>query len=56
MGVERIGQIAESLVATDGCGHTRRMSLGTTGQQQTIEGTLGTIADVVAANKFTALP
>ncbi|PYJ02832.1 MAG: uroporphyrinogen-III C-methyltransferase [Verrucomicrobia bacterium] len=56
MGVERIRQIAESLVADgmDAATPVGMVRWGTTGQQQTIEGTLGTIADVVAANKFTA--
>jgi len=56
MGVERIGPIAESLV-THGMDKATPVGMvrwGTTGQQQSIEGTLGTIADLVAEKKFTA--
>jgi uroporphyrinogen III methyltransferase/synthase len=56
MGVERIRQIAESLV-THGMDKATPVGMvrwGTTGQQQSIEGTLGTIADVVAETKFAA--
>ncbi|MBC8002907.1 MAG: uroporphyrinogen-III C-methyltransferase, partial [Opitutaceae bacterium] len=56
MGVERIGQIADSLVANGMSARTpvAMVRWGTTGQQQTIEGTLATIADVVTKNKFAA--
>src|SRR5882672_7010392 len=56
MGVERIRQIAESLVAhgMDKATPVGMVRWGTTGQQQSIEGTLGTIADVVTREKFTA--
>jgi uroporphyrinogen III methyltransferase/synthase len=56
MGVERIRQLAQSLVdhgmpATTPVGMVR---WGTTGQQQSIEGTLATIADVVEKTQFKA--
>ena len=56
MGVERIGQIAERLIAQ---GMSKDVSVamvrwGTTGQQKTIQGTLATIADVVKETRFTA--
>jgi uroporphyrinogen III methyltransferase / synthase len=56
MGVERIGQVAQSLMQH---GMSRETPVGmvrwgTTGRQQSIEGTLGTIADVVAEQKFAA--
>lgn len=56
MGVERIGQLAESLVkhgmaATTPVGMVR---WGTTGQQESIEGTLGTIARIVEKDGFKA--
>ena len=56
MGVERIGQIADSLVANGMSAKTpvAMVRWGTTGRQQTIEGTLATIAEVVTKNKFTA--
>jgi len=56
MGVERIRQIAESLVAhgMDKATPVGMVRWGTTGRQQSIEGTLGTIADIVAREKFTA--
>lgn len=56
MGVERIGEIARSLVAAGMSAATPvgMIRWGTTGRQQTIEGTLGTIAAVVAEKKFTA--
>jgi len=56
MGVERIGQIAQSLVAhgMDAGTPVSMVRWGTTGRQQSIEGTLGTIADVVAKAEFTA--
>src|SRR6266536_817017 len=56
MGVERIRQIAESLVAhgMDAATPVGMVHWGTTGRQRSIEGTLGTIAEVVAASKFTA--
>ncbi len=56
MGVERIRQISESLVANGMSSETpvAMVRWGTTGQQQTIEGTLKTIADIVAEKKFSA--
>ena len=56
MGVERIRQIANSLVAhgMDKATPVGMVRWGTTGRQQSIDGTLGTIADVVAERKFTA--
>jgi len=56
MGVERIRDIAEKLVAHGMSAATpvAMVRWGTTGQQQSIEGTLATIADVVAKNKFSA--
>ena len=56
MGVERIRQIAESLVAhgMDKATPVGMVRWGTTGRQQSIEGTLGTIADVVSREKFSA--
>ncbi|HEY0455339.1 MAG TPA: uroporphyrinogen-III C-methyltransferase [Verrucomicrobiae bacterium] len=54
MGVERIRQIAESLAANGMSIETPvgMVRWGTTGQQQTIQGTLGTIADIAAKNNF----
>ncbi len=56
MGVERIRQIAEQLVANGMAADTPvgMVRWGTTGRQQSIEGTLATIADVVAEKKFAA--
>ncbi len=56
MGVERIRQIAASLVAHGMAAATPvgMVRWGTTGQQESIEGTLGTIADVVEEKKFKA--
>ena len=56
MGVERIRQIAESLIAHGMAASTPvgMVRWGTTGQQQSIHGTLATIADIVAEQKFTA--
>ena len=56
MGVERIRQIAESLMAhgMDKATPVGMVRWGTTGRQQSIEGTLATIADVAAKEKFTA--
>ncbi|MDB6124578.1 MAG: uroporphyrin-III C-methyltransferase [Pedosphaera sp.] len=56
MGVERIRQISESLVANGMPSKTpvAMVRWGTTGQQQSIEGTLATIADVVDKAKFSA--
>jgi len=56
MGVERIRQIAASLVehGMDKATPVGMIRWGTTGRQQSIEGTLGTIADIVAEKKFTA--
>jgi uroporphyrinogen III methyltransferase/synthase len=56
MGVERIGRIAESLVA-NGMPATTPVAMvrwGTTGQQQSIQGTLATIAGIVAETEFAA--
>lgn len=56
MGVERIRDIAGELVR-HGMPDTTPVAMvrwGTTGRQRSIEGTLATIADVVAAEKFTA--
>ena len=56
MGVERIRQIAETLVA-NGMPATTPVAMvrwGTTGQQQSIDGSLATIADMVEKAKFTA--
>ena len=56
MGVERIRQIAEALV-THGMPSTTPVGMvrwGTTGRQRSIQGTLATIADVVATENFTA--
>jgi uroporphyrinogen III methyltransferase/synthase len=56
MGVERIRKIAEQLVA-NGLAPTTPVGMvrwGTTGRQQSIEGTLATIADIVTKKKFTA--
>ena len=56
MGVERIRQISESLVANGMSAKTpvAMIRWGTTGQQQSIEGTLANIADVVEKTKFSA--
>ncbi|MBI5772812.1 MAG: uroporphyrinogen-III C-methyltransferase [Verrucomicrobia bacterium] len=56
MGVERIRQIAGQLVAHGMSAATpvAMVRWGTTGRQQSIEGTLATIADVVEKEKFTA--
>lgn len=56
MGVERIGQIAESLVSNGMPAATpvAMVRWGTTGRQQSIEGTLATIANVVTERKFAA--
>ena len=56
MGVERIRRIAEQLI-THGMAPGTPVALvrwGTTGRQQSIEGTLANIADVVERAKFTA--
>jgi uroporphyrinogen III methyltransferase/synthase len=56
MGVSRIREIASQLVA-NGLPATTPIAMvrwGTTGRQQSIEGTLATIADVVEKSKFTA--
>lgn len=56
MGVERIRHNAESLIAA-GMPSTTPVGMvrwGTTGRQKSIEGTLGTIADVVAQTNFEA--
>jgi uroporphyrinogen III methyltransferase/synthase len=56
MGVERIANIAGALMQHGMAAATpvAMVRWGTTGQQQTIEGTLGTIAGIVAEKKFTA--
>lgn len=56
MGVERIRQIAAELVAHGMKADTgvAMVRWGTTGRQQTIEGTLATIGDVAEAAKFSA--
>jgi len=56
MGVERIRQIAEQFVANGMAAETpvAMVRWGTTGRQQSIEGTLATIAEVVEKKKFTA--
>ena len=56
MGVERIRQLAETLVA-NGLPATTPVGMvrwGTTGRQESIDGTLATIADLVEQKKFTA--
>jgi uroporphyrinogen III methyltransferase/synthase len=56
MGVERIRQIAESLIAhgMDKDTAVGMVRWGTTGRQQSIEATLGTIADTAEKEKFAA--
>jgi uroporphyrinogen III methyltransferase/synthase len=56
MGVERIRQIAESLIAHGMAKETPvgMIRWGTTARQEVIAGTLATIADVVAEKKFAA--
>ncbi|NDA68447.1 MAG: uroporphyrinogen-III C-methyltransferase, partial [Verrucomicrobia bacterium] len=56
MGVERIRRIGEQLIAHGMAADTpvALVRWGTTGRQQSIEGTLATIADVVEQAKFTA--
>jgi uroporphyrinogen III methyltransferase/synthase len=56
MGVERIGRIADSFVKEGMAASTpvAMVRWGTTGRQQTIQGTLATIASVVAEKKFSA--
>src|SRR4051794_8708389 len=56
MGVQRIREIAEQLVANGMAANTpvAMVRWGTTGQQQSIEGTLKTIAEVVEKSKFSA--
>jgi len=56
MGVERIRQLAERLVQNGMSAQTpvAMVRWGTTGRQQSIEGTLGTIADVVEKQQFSA--
>src|SRR5438874_3386494 len=54
MGTDRIGQIAQTLV-THGMSPAVPVAMirwGTTGRQQSIEGTLGTIAEVAAKEKI----
>ncbi|MCI0744957.1 MAG: uroporphyrinogen-III C-methyltransferase [Verrucomicrobia subdivision 3 bacterium] len=56
MGVERIRQIAQSLVDHGMAAGTPTAMVrwGTTGQQESIEGTLGTIADLAEKRQFKA--
>jgi uroporphyrinogen III methyltransferase/synthase len=56
MGVERIRQIADSLIAAGMPPATPvgMVRWGTTGRQKSIDGTLGTIADTVAQTNFKA--
>src|SRR4051812_13031356 len=56
MGVERIRQLADALVQHGMPAETPvgMVRWGTTGRQQSIEGTLATIADLVEAKKFSA--
>jgi uroporphyrinogen III methyltransferase/synthase len=56
MGVERMRPLAEALVVHGMKADTpvAMVRWGTTGQQQSIEGTLATIADIVVEKKFTA--
>ncbi|MGI8966386.1 MAG: uroporphyrinogen-III C-methyltransferase, partial [Limisphaerales bacterium] len=56
MGVERIGQIAASLVTHGMAAETpvAMIRWGTTGGQKSIEGSLGDIAEVVQQNNFSA--
>jgi uroporphyrinogen III methyltransferase/synthase len=56
MGVERIRELAASLVAGGMAPNTPvgMVRWGTTGRQQSIEGTLATIADLVVAKNFKA--
>ena len=56
MGTDRIGQIAETLMkhGMEGTTPVAMVRWGTTGQQQSIQGTLETIAQIVAENNFTA--
>ena len=56
MGVERIRRIAEQLIAHGMAAQTpvALVRWGTTGRQQSIEGTLANIADAVEQAKFTA--
>ena len=56
MGVERIGPISSSLIAQGAAAETpiALVRWGTTGQQKTLRGTLGTIAQQVAESGFSA--
>ena len=56
MGVERIAQIAAAMISNGMASKTpvAMIRWGTTGQQQSIEGTLGTIAHVAEEAKFSA--
>jgi uroporphyrinogen III methyltransferase/synthase len=56
MGVQRIRQLSESLIAHGMAADTPvgMVRWGTTGRQQSIQGTLATIADVVIEKNFTA--
>jgi len=56
MGAEKIGQLAESLISHGMKAATpvAMVRWGTTGRQQSIQGTLGTIAELATAKNFTA--
>jgi uroporphyrinogen III methyltransferase/synthase len=56
MGVERIGQVADQLMKHGMSAETPvgMVRWGTTGRQQSIEGKLGNIAEIVAEKKFAA--
>ena len=56
MGVERIGQVADQLMKHGMSSETPvgMVRWGTTGRQQSIEGKLGNIAEIVAQKKFSA--
>ena len=56
MGVSRIGEIATQLIkhGMDAATPVAMVRWGTTGRQQSIEGTLATIANVVEKSKFSA--
>src|SRR5436853_3436520 len=55
MGTDRIGEIAKNLIqhGLDSATPIALVRWGTTGEQKSIEGTLGTIADVIAKEKIT---
>jgi len=56
MGVERVRQLVDSLLAHGLAASTPAAMVrwGTTGRQQTIDGPLGAIPDIAAANNFTS--